>query len=115
VIVVGLWLQDQLPPAHCLVIPDDIEISGLDLRLLAGLSAIIVHDESRIKRAKALVNPILDVRPEWLAICNLERRVAATAFELGAPCCRQWGAWEWARFDGQQPLTLPDTPAREAA
>lgn len=110
VIGVGLWLQDQLPPAHCLVVPDDVPLSLFNFTILAGLGATIVHDIKRLERACDLVNCILAIGPVWLAIMNLERRIAATVFELGATCVWPWGRWEWARFDGEQPLRLPESP-----
>ena len=44
VIGVGLWLADQLPPGHCLVVPDEADIERLDLSLIAGIDTAIVWD-----------------------------------------------------------------------
>jgi hypothetical protein len=61
----GLWLQEQVPPGHLLVVPDDALVARIDFSVLAGLDACIVHDDHGVARACDLVNPILAVRPTW--------------------------------------------------
>jgi hypothetical protein len=104
----GLWLQEQVPPGHLLVIPDDALVARIDFSVLAGLDACIVHDDHGVARACEIVNPILAVSPTWLAIANVERRVAATVLENGATALWPWGCWHWHVVDGDEALALTE-------
>jgi hypothetical protein len=105
---VGLWLQEQVPSGHLLVVGDDTPPERLDLSIIAGLGVVIVFDDRRLERACELVNPILAVAPTWLAVANLERRIGATIFENGTIGLWPWGWWHWHVFDGDKTLALPE-------